>query len=61
MGMTITEKILASHCGKSKVTPGEIINAKVDLAMANELSAQLAIKEFDDWGMSKILTPTKWH
>src|SRR4030067_1065365 len=59
MGMTITEKILASHCGKSKVTPGEIINAKVDLAMANELSAQLAIKEFDDWGMSKIFDSNK--
>lgn len=59
MGMNITEKILANHCGKSKVTPGEIINARVDLAMANELSAQLAIKEFDDWGMTKLFDSNK--
>ncbi|MHB8177367.1 MAG: 3-isopropylmalate dehydratase large subunit [Vulcanimicrobiaceae bacterium] len=43
MGMTLTEKILARHAGVDRVSPGEIINAKVDLVLANELSAAVAI------------------
>jgi len=43
MGMTLTEKILARHAGVSSVEPGQIINAKVDLVLANELSAAVAI------------------
>jgi 3-isopropylmalate/(R)-2-methylmalate dehydratase large subunit len=43
MGMTLTEKILARHAGLSSVEPGQIINAKVDLVLANELSAAVAI------------------
>ncbi len=41
--MTLTEKILARHAGLSSVEPGQIINAKVDLVLANELSAAVAI------------------
>jgi 3-isopropylmalate/(R)-2-methylmalate dehydratase large subunit len=44
MGMTLTEKILARHAGLDRVEPGQIINAKVDLVLANELSAAVAIK-----------------
>jgi 3-isopropylmalate/(R)-2-methylmalate dehydratase large subunit len=43
MGMTLTEKILARHAGLATVEPGQIINAKVDLVLANELSAAVAI------------------
>ena len=43
MGMTLTEKILARHSGLDRVEPGQIINAKVDLVLANELSAAVAI------------------
>jgi 3-isopropylmalate/(R)-2-methylmalate dehydratase large subunit len=43
MGMTLTEKILARHAGLSATEPGQIINAKVDLVLANELSAAVAI------------------
>jgi 3-isopropylmalate/(R)-2-methylmalate dehydratase large subunit len=43
MGMTLTEKILARHAGLDRVEPGQIINAKVDLVLANELSAAVAI------------------
>ena len=43
MGMTLTEKILARHAGLSSVEPGQIINANVDLVLANELSAAVAI------------------
>ena len=43
MGMTLTEKILARHAGLDRVDPGQIINANVDLVLANELSAAVAI------------------
>ncbi len=43
MGMTLTEKILARHAGVESVEPGRIVNAKVDLVLANELSAAVAI------------------
>jgi 3-isopropylmalate/(R)-2-methylmalate dehydratase large subunit len=43
MGMTLTEKILARHAGRERVEPGQIINANVDLVLANELSAAVAI------------------
>ncbi|RKY35075.1 MAG: 3-isopropylmalate dehydratase large subunit [Candidatus Omnitrophota bacterium] len=46
MGMTIAEKILARHAGRRKVIPGEYILAKVDLSFANDITAPLAIKEF---------------
>lgn len=41
MGMTITEKILAVHAGKERVEPGELINAKIDIAMGNDISIPL--------------------
>jgi 3-isopropylmalate/(R)-2-methylmalate dehydratase large subunit len=43
MGMTLTEKILARHSGNATVEPGQIINANVDLVLANELSAAVSI------------------
>ncbi|MHB8231247.1 MAG: aconitase family protein, partial [Vulcanimicrobiaceae bacterium] len=43
MGMTLTEKILARHAGLERVEPGQIINARVDLVLANELSAAVSI------------------
>lgn len=47
MGQTITQKILAAHCGKKSVDPGELINAKVDLVLGNDITAPIAIKEFE--------------
>jgi len=39
MGMTITEKIIAAHAQKEKVAPGELVQVKVDLALANDITA----------------------
>src|ERR1700686_1054171 len=44
--MTLTEKILAAHAGKADVAPGDIISIELDLVMANELTAAVAITEF---------------
>lgn len=46
MGQTITEKILAAHCGKKIVIPGEFIEPKIDISLSNDVTAPLAIKEY---------------
>ena len=59
MGMTISEKILASHAGRDRVEPGEIVMVQVDVNLANELSAALAIDEFlKIKGADRILNPS---
>ena len=57
--LTLSEKILAAHSSKKKVKPGEFINAKVDLVLANDITAPLAIKEFQRLGVSKVFDPAK--
>jgi len=52
--MTITEKILAAHSGRKKVSPGELINAKVDLVLANDITAPIAISEFRKIGAKDV-------
>ena len=59
MGRTIAEKIIADHAGLTAVTPGQIVNVPVDIAMANELSAALSIKELNEWGVDKLYDPRK--
>lgn len=44
MAMTMTQKILAAHCGKDFVKPGELIEAKVDFVMGNDVTGPPAIK-----------------
>ncbi len=59
MGMTIAEKILAEHAGKKEVSPGEIINAKVDVVLANDITAPIAIKEFERLGVKDVFDKEK--
>jgi 3-isopropylmalate/(R)-2-methylmalate dehydratase large subunit len=60
MGMTISEKILAAHAGKQRVEPGEIVMVDIDVNLANELSAALAIDEFlKIEGADRIVNPEK--
>ena len=51
---TITQKILAAHAGKDYVEPGELILAKVDIALGNDITAPFAIKAFRDVGAKKV-------
>ncbi len=48
--MTITEKILAAHSGRKEVKAGDLINARVDLILANDITAPIAIAEFEKVG-----------
>lgn len=52
--MTITEKILSAHAGKKAVSAGELINAKVDLVLANDITAPIAIQEFKKAGAKGV-------
>ncbi|MBI4283610.1 MAG: 3-isopropylmalate dehydratase large subunit, partial [Chloroflexi bacterium] len=57
--MTLTEKILAAHTGRKKVSPGEFINARVDVILANDITAPIAIREFRRLGVDKVFDPKK--
>lgn len=50
MGMTMTEKILAKHAGLSSVQPGQLITCKLDMVLANDVTAPPAIKVFEGIG-----------
>lgn len=54
MGQTITEKILAAHAGRDRVRPGEIVMCRVDLAMANDVTAPGAIASFRQMGIDRV-------
>lgn len=57
--MTITEKILAKHARVREVSPGQLINAKVDIALGNDITAPIAIKEFRRIGAKKVFNRNK--
>ncbi len=54
MSMTLTEKILARHAGCSAVSPGELILAKVDLVLGNDVTSPIAIQAFRATGAEKV-------
>ncbi len=57
--MTLAEKILAAHADKKSVSPGDFVNVQVDLVLANDITAPLAIKEFRRMGVDKVFDPKK--
>jgi 3-isopropylmalate/(R)-2-methylmalate dehydratase large subunit len=59
MGMTITEQILASHSGKEKVNPRDLINSKIDIVMGHDLSVPLAIEELERIGADRVFDREK--
>ena len=59
MGMTMTQKILAAHAGLPNVTAGQLIRAKVDLVLGNDITAPVAIKEFEKAGIERVFDKDK--
>lgn len=59
MGMTASQKILAAHAGLKEVKAGQLINAKLDLALANDITGPVAINEFKKSGAAKVSDPAK--
>ncbi len=59
MGMTLTEKILAAHCDRESVRPGDLIEARVDIALANDITLPLALEPFRRAGGLKVFDPER--
>jgi 3-isopropylmalate/(R)-2-methylmalate dehydratase large subunit len=57
--LTLAEKILAVHTDREAVSPGEFINVRVDLVLANDITAPIAIREFRKAGVKRVFDPKK--
>ena len=54
MGMTLTQKILAAHAGLAEVKAGQLIRAKLDIVLGNDITTPVAINEFERAGFDKV-------
>jgi 3-isopropylmalate/(R)-2-methylmalate dehydratase large subunit len=59
MGSTITEKIIAAHCGRDEVKPGQLVNATVDLVMINDLMGAMTFKIMERMGAQQVFDPRR--
>jgi len=59
MAMTMVEKIIASHLETDRVTPGQLITVPVDMVMANDVTAPIAIREFGQIGVERVFDPQR--
>ncbi|MBC8473890.1 MAG: 3-isopropylmalate dehydratase large subunit [Candidatus Omnitrophica bacterium] len=59
MAYTITEKILLAHTNKKSIAPGDFIYAKIDMALGNDITAPIAIKEFESTGTKNVFDRKK--
>ena len=59
MAMTMTQKILARHAGLASVRPGQLIQAKLDLVMGNDITSPVAINEFEANGFTKVFDKSR--
>jgi 3-isopropylmalate/(R)-2-methylmalate dehydratase large subunit len=59
MAMTMSQKILAAHTGLKSVKKGQLIQAKIDLVLGNDITSPLAIKEFSKIGVDRIFNRKK--
>ena len=59
MGMTMTQKILAAHAGLESVEAGQLIEADIDLALANDITGPVSIRELEKAGMDRVFDREK--
>lgn len=59
MGMTMTQKILAKHAGLESVKEGQLIKAKLDLVLGNDITSPVAINEFRKAEFSQVFDKYK--
>ncbi|MDY6006995.1 MAG: 3-isopropylmalate dehydratase large subunit [Gemmiger sp.] len=59
MAMTMTQKILAAHCGEACVYPGQLINARLDIVLGNDITTPVAINEFEKAGFDAVFDNTR--
>ena len=54
MSMTMTQKILADHAGLAEVKAGQLIEAKLDMVLGNDITSPVAINEFEKSGFDSV-------
>ena len=59
MGMTMTQKILAAHAGLASVSAGQLINARLDMTLANDITGPVSINEFDGAGFDRVFDKSR--
>ena len=59
MGMTITQKIIARHAGLASVKAGQFVECALDLVLGNDITAPIAIEEFEKCGAGRVFDPAK--
>ncbi len=59
MGMTMSQKILAKHAGLDSVTAGQLIEANLDLTLANDITGPVSIRELEKAGFENVFDKTK--
>ena len=59
MGMTMTQKILAAHAGLENVTSGQLISAKLDIVLGNDITTPVAVNEFKKVGFDSVFDKDK--
>ena len=59
MAMTMTQKILAKAAGLDFVVPGQLIRAKLDMVLGNDITSPVAINEFEKFGFQKVFDASK--
>lgn len=59
MGMTMTQKILAAHAGLNQVKAGQLIRAKLDEVLGNDITTPVAINEFNKAGFTSVFDRTR--
>ena len=59
MGMTMTQKILAKHAGLPSVRAGQLIQAKLDLVLGNDITTPVAINEFEAAGFDRVFDKSR--
>ncbi|HSO62334.1 MAG TPA: 3-isopropylmalate dehydratase large subunit [Desulfobacterales bacterium] len=59
MPMTISEKILAAHCDRSEVKPGDLIETRLDFVFANDITAPMSIRVFNEAGGERVFDPER--
>lgn len=59
MGMTMTQKILAKHAGLESVSEGQLIRARLDMVLGNDITSPVAINEFEKIGFDSVFDRSK--
>lgn len=59
MSMTMTQKILADHAGLKEVKAGQLIEARLDMVLGNDITSPVAINEFEKAGFEDVFDKSK--